>query len=135
MSGPQDYGLRDSLGRLQRNATLVRDQISHDAWRALNALHLDRRWRQPQPPALASWPTREPLDDGIRALNAFAGTEAENMIRNYAWRFLQVGRRIERASRLARLAREVVLGGRSPDDAGNLRLLLELGDSFMTYRS
>jgi uncharacterized circularly permuted ATP-grasp superfamily protein/uncharacterized alpha-E superfamily protein len=135
MFGPQDYGLRDSLGRLQRNATLARDQISHDAWRMLNALHLDRRWRQPPSRALASWPTLELLDDGIRALNAFAGTEAENMTRNYAWRFLQIGRRIERAWHLARLTRELVPGGPSPDDAGSLRLLLELGDSFMTYRS
>jgi uncharacterized alpha-E superfamily protein len=36
---------------------------------------------------------------------------------------------------LARLTRELVLGGPSPDEAGSLRLLLELGDSFMTYRS
>ena len=57
------------------------------------------------------------------------------MTRNYAWRFLQIGRRIERASHLARLTRELVLGGPSPDDAVSLRLLLELGDSFMTYRS
>ena len=40
------YGLRDSLDQLHRTATLVRDQISHDAWRMLNALHIDRRWRQ-----------------------------------------------------------------------------------------
>src|SRR3712207_3706070 len=115
MSGPQDYGLSDSLGRLQRNATLVRDQISHDAWRTLNALHLDRRWRQPGTTALASWPTLELLDDGTRALNAFVGIEAENMTRNYAWRFLHIGRRIERASHLARLARELVLASPSPD--------------------
>ena len=45
-AGP--YALRDSLDQLQRTATLVRDQISHDAWRMLNALHIDRRWRQPR---------------------------------------------------------------------------------------
>ena len=92
----------------------MRDQISHDAWRILNALHLDRRWRQPSSTALASWPTLELLDDGVRALNAFAGTEAENMTRNHAWRFLQFGRRIERALHLARLTRELVLGGPRP---------------------
>jgi uncharacterized alpha-E superfamily protein len=134
MFGPQGHGLRDSLDRMQRAATLVRDQISDDAWRMLNTLHVDRRWRRPAPTAPA-WPALELLDDGIRALNAFLGTEAENMTRNYAWRFLQIGRRIERAWHLARLTRELVLGGPSPEDAGSLRLMLELGDSFMTYRS
>jgi uncharacterized alpha-E superfamily protein len=57
------------------------------------------------------------------------------MTRNYAWRFLQIGRPIERASHLVLLTRELALGGPSPDDAGSLWLLLELGDSFMTYRS
>ena len=51
----------------------------------------------------------ELLDDGIRSLNAFSGTEAENMTRNFAWRFLQIGRRIERARQLAELTRELVV--------------------------
>ena len=116
-------------------ATLVRDQISHDAWRMLNALHIDRRWRQPRRGGLA-WPMLELLDDGIRALNAFSGTEAENMTRNFAWRFLEIGRRIERARQLAELTRELVCGeAAAPENDGSLRLLLELGDSYMTYRS
>ena len=57
----------------------------------------------------------ELLDDGIRALNAFSGTEAENMTRNFAWRFLEMGRRIERARQLAELTRELVAAStRSP---------------------
>lgn len=132
MFDPRPYGLRESLDHLHRTATLVRDQISHDAWRVLNVLHVDRRWRQPRPGSLA-WPTLELLDEGIRALNAFSGTEAENMTRNYAWRLLEMGRRIERAGHLVELTRELVQGPCETD--GSLRLLLELGDSFMTYRS
>ena len=131
-AGP--YALRDSLDQLQRTATLVRDQISHDAWRMLNALHIDRRWRQPRRAGLA-WPLLEQLDDGIRALNAFSGTEAENMTRNFAWRFLEIGRRIERARQLAELTRELICGEAAAENGGSLRLLLELGDSYMTYRS
>jgi uncharacterized circularly permuted ATP-grasp superfamily protein/uncharacterized alpha-E superfamily protein len=128
------YALRDSLEQLHRTATLVRDQISHDAWRMLNAIHVDRRWRQPKGTGLA-WPMLELLDDGIRALNAFSGTEAENMTRNFAWRFLELGRRIERARQLAEFIRALVCAGPEPENDGSLRLLLELGDSFMTYRS
>jgi uncharacterized circularly permuted ATP-grasp superfamily protein/uncharacterized alpha-E superfamily protein len=134
MFEPRAYGLRDSLEHLHRTATQVRDQISHDAWRTLNALHVDRRWRQLPAHSLA-WSTLELLDEGIRALNAFSGTEAENMTRNDAWRFLEMGRRIERAGHLVALTRELALGGADPEGDGSLRLLLELGDSFMTYRS
>jgi uncharacterized circularly permuted ATP-grasp superfamily protein/uncharacterized alpha-E superfamily protein len=135
---PRGYGLRDCLDQLHRTATLARDQISHDAWRMLATLHLDRRWRPAQlRPATA--PAIELLDDGIRALNAFSGTEAENMTRNFAWRFLEMGRRLERAAQLVDLAR-VLLPPRAAADEGarvdaGLHLLLELGDSFMTYRS
>lgn len=134
MYEPRAYGLRDSLDHLQRTATLVRDQISHDAWRMLNALHVDRRWRQRQEGGSTRFGL-ELLDDGIRALNAFSGTEAENMTRNYAWRLLEMGRRIERAGHLVELTREIVQHDSAEEGTGRLRLLLELGDSFMTYRS
>lgn len=134
MFAQRSYGLRDTLDDVHRTATLVRDQISHDAWRMLSALHIDRRWRQPRRGGLA-WPTLELLDDGIRSLNAFSGTESENMTRNYAWRFLQIGRRIERARLLSKLTRELVVNHAAPESDGSLRLLLELGDSYMTYRS
>ncbi len=134
MYAPRAYGLRDTLDEVHRTATLVRDQISHDAWRMLSALHVDRRWRQSRKSRLA-WPTLELLDDGIRYLNAFSGTESENMTRNYAWRFLQIGRRIERARWLAEVTRELVVEHPGRESDGSLRLLLELGDSYMTYRS
>lgn len=128
------YGLRESLDNVHRTATLVRDQISHDAWRTLNALHIDRRWRQP-PTRLLPGPALDLLDDGIRFLGAFNGTEAENMTRNFAWRFLEMGRRLERSSHLVDLVGELALGSHEPEGDGSLRVLLELGDSFMTYRS
>jgi uncharacterized alpha-E superfamily protein len=128
------YGLRDCLDHVHRTATLVREQISNDAWRVLNLLHTDRRWRQP-PRRVLGRATLELLDDGIRALNAFAGTEAENMTRNWAWRFLEIGRRLERAAQLTEFVRLLVCGSPMPEGDGSLRLLLELGDSGMTYRS
>src|SRR5262249_27498190 len=132
------YGLRESLDHLHRTSTLVRGQISHDAWRMLNALHVDRRWREVATRAPMS-ATLDLLDDGVRALNAFSGTEAENMTRNFAWRFLEMGRRLERAVRLVELTQELALEGGAAEQTGStdptLHLLLELGDSFMTYRS
>ncbi len=128
------YGIRDCLDDVHRTATLARDQISHDAWRMLNALHIDRRWREPKGRIIAA-NALELLDEGVRYLNAFSGTESENMTRNFAWRFLEMGRRVERASHLVELTRGLVLQSQDPEADGSLRLLLELGDSFMTYRS
>jgi uncharacterized circularly permuted ATP-grasp superfamily protein/uncharacterized alpha-E superfamily protein len=128
------YGLRETFSQVHRTATLVRDQISHDAWRLLSALHVDRAWRS-RPARVAEWQTADLLEVGLRQLTAFAGTEAENMTRNYAWRFIEMGRRIERAINLVDLLRGLVVGSGEIAASGTLPLLLELGDSSMTYRS
>jgi uncharacterized circularly permuted ATP-grasp superfamily protein/uncharacterized alpha-E superfamily protein len=128
------YGMRETLGHVQRTATLVRDQISHDAWRALAVLFADRAWRQRQEHVVGPG-TLDLLDVGLRQLTAFAGTEAENMTRNFAWRFLEMGRRLERASQMVDLLRGLVPTADEADPPGTLPVLLELADSAMTYRS
>lgn len=128
------YGMRETLGHVQRTATLVRDQISHDAWRALAVLFADRAWRQRQEHVVGP-ATLDLLDVGLRQLTAFAGTEAENMTRNFAWRFLEMGRRLERASQMVDLLRGLIPAATEPEPPGTLPVLLELADSSMTYRS
>lgn len=65
-------------------------------------------------------------------LAAFSGMELENMTRGHAWRFLEVGRRLERGMNLLDLTRAVVrTGGHGP---ATLVPLLEVADSVMTYR-
>jgi uncharacterized alpha-E superfamily protein len=76
----------------------------------------------------------EMLDNAIRSLAAFSGMEMENMTRNHGWRFLDMGRRLERAKHHAGVMRSLLVGG-DPEEDGGLILLLELADSFMTYRS
>jgi uncharacterized alpha-E superfamily protein len=57
------------------------------------------------------------------------------MTRNYSWRFLDMGRRLERALQLIDLI-EALTGTLDGIDEGvALTALLEIGDSFMTYRS
>ena len=76
----------------------------------------------------------EMLDDSIRTLAAFSGMEMENMTRNHGWRFLGMGRRLERTQHLVDLLRSLLTRG-NPTEDGSLILLLELADSTMTYRS
>lgn len=70
----------------------------------------------------------------LRFANAVAGIASENMVRGGARLFLELGRRIERAQAVAA---EVAVALDTPParvEAG-LRLVLELCDSVITYRS
>jgi len=126
-------GLRETIAHLQRVAVLVRDRLSVDAWRTLNEPSLDvATWRAPQTDRLVA--LGDQLSDALQTLSAFSGLQMENMTRNDSWRFLMLGRRIERAHALADMLRALLVdAGESQDVA--LTLLLEVADSFMTYRS
>ena len=69
----------------------------------------------------------------IQYLAAFNGMVMENMTRGYGWRFLDMGRRLERLRAMIQLIQQLAVRG-EPQDDGALELLLELADSTMTYR-
>jgi uncharacterized alpha-E superfamily protein len=126
-------GLLTLLEDLNRTATLVRDRLSIDAWQTLDAPRsLARRFEAKAPleidDALAF------LNEMLRLLAAFNGMQMENMTRSTGWRLLDVGRRVERCEHTAKIVRELVIDG-DPAEDGGLDLLLELGDSAMTYRT
>jgi uncharacterized alpha-E superfamily protein len=67
----------------------------------------------------------------LRKLAGFSGLLHENMYRFAGWRFLEIGRRLERGIQIARtLAR--LTSPKAPD--GALDMMLEIGDSVMTHR-
>src|SRR3954452_13570921 len=68
----------------------------------------------------------------LQELASFAGLAQENMNRAAGWRFLEMGRRVERAINTARFARQF-----AHDEAGNedLDILLSLVDCQITYHS
>ncbi len=123
---------------LGRTASLTRDRLSVDSWRILRGLQPDDFARRP---SLVAPPRRAgigsvlgPLDLGIQRLAAFSGMANENMTRSFGWHFLEMGRRIERSVQTSALL-ESLLDAGDPEDDGSLILLLEIADSFMTYRS
>jgi uncharacterized alpha-E superfamily protein len=69
-----------------------------------------------------------------RFATAVAGVAAENMVRGGGWMFLELGRRIERAQAVAEEA-AIALDQPAPRIEAGLRLVLELCDSAITYRS
>jgi uncharacterized alpha-E superfamily protein len=125
-------GLATVLGNVRRNAEAVRERLSFDMFRILRDLTEVR-----QSSELA--PGRE-TDDALRVLNrliqylaAFNGMVAENMTHGYGWRFLDMGRRLERIRSMMQTVQQLAARGDAHDD-GALELLLELADSTMTYR-
>ncbi len=125
--------LQSTLASLHRTATLARDWLSAEAWRTLGRLHIDVA----RPPATSGYldigDASARVDTGLRLCAAFSGMEMENMTRDYGWRFLDMGRRLERGRHLSRLLRHVLIGTDTETD-GSLALILELADSIMTYR-
>ena len=132
------YGLRESMNHLHRTATLARDRLSVDAWRTLQRLRNESGWRRRRAGLLSGrleiGDVLDLLSDTIRTMAAFSGMEMENMTRNHAWRFVNMGRRLERALDTVLLLRQLLARG-DPEENASLSLLLELADSFMTYRS
>src|SRR6185295_10673946 len=74
------------------------------------------------------------LNETLLSLAAFHGLARENMTRAQAWRFIDIGLRIERAIYLGTLLDSTL---RSPDaeNPSVLEAALEVADSSITYRS
>ncbi|MGE3144568.1 MAG: circularly permuted type 2 ATP-grasp protein [Pseudorhodoplanes sp.] len=110
-------------------ASLIRDRFSPDAWRALTDLAalIDA----PFAPMPAESAIFERIYAALRIIASFSGLAQENMTQLAGWRFLELGRRIERAIVTCRFVRQFGVPG-APE--GSLDALLELADSQITYR-
>jgi uncharacterized alpha-E superfamily protein len=123
-------GLRGALNEVRRLAGAVRDRLSIDTWRILGQLHQDLRLRQGR---VQFEEVLAHLNRLIADLAAFSGMEMENMTRGHGWRFLNVGRRLERSVNLVAILREALAVTPSAG-ASIVEPVLEVADSSMTYR-
>jgi uncharacterized alpha-E superfamily protein len=122
-------GLRATLRSAIFSASHVRDRFSPDGWMALNDL-AKTAGRMAE--------TVAPGDDTARAmgvllrkLTGFSGLVHENMYRFTGWRFLVVGRSVERALGMTATLRALA-DPAAPE--GALDLAVEVGDSVMSHR-
>lgn len=128
-SSRKEDSVRDLLNRLRYNATALRDRLSDDTWRLFNQLERHTRTQATRlkvPEVLAL------LNAVVLDLAAFSGMEMENMTRGHGWRFLDLGRRLERARGLVRLIKATIHP--APRNDAVLGPLLEICDSAMSYR-
>jgi uncharacterized circularly permuted ATP-grasp superfamily protein/uncharacterized alpha-E superfamily protein len=122
-------GLLRSIDRAVYSASQIRDRFSPDGWLALADLQKTGR----------NFAARvKPGDDATRAMTVllrklagFSGLVHENMYRFAGWRFLEIGRRIERGIQIAGVVAWLT---RTDAPEGALEMLLEIGDSVMTHR-
>jgi uncharacterized circularly permuted ATP-grasp superfamily protein/uncharacterized alpha-E superfamily protein len=129
------HGLPHTLDDIHRIASLTRDRLSLEAWRTLNDFYARRRWRAGAMP-MSIGDSLHLIEDGLRVLAAFHGLTHENMTRSFGWSFLDMGRRLSRALNMAELlAAMFATAEPDADESGRLLFVLELADSFITYRS
>lgn len=123
------------VGSVRRVASMVRDLISLDMWRALNGLS-----EFPTDPIVrygSEGPTPADvlhlLDRTVITLAAFGGLAVDSMTRSEGWRFLDMGRKLERALHMIALLKGTLT--RPAEHEGPvLDAVLEVADSGMTYR-
>lgn len=122
-------GVVQTLSSATSAAGHIRDRFSLDGWLALDDLSKT---------VSKMLLTATPGDDMARAMgvllrkiSGFSGLVHENMYRTMGWRFLSIGRSLERASSLTSL-----LAAFTDVDAadGSLDLAVEVADSTMTHR-
>lgn len=113
------------LRRVQETARNVRDRLSIDSSRVIHRLE-DFAYNLSADPL-------ELLDKTLFTLSAFSGLAMESMTRGLGWRFMDMGRRVERAMNQAVLIR-IGLPLVCSDSRNTLEALLEVSDSLMTYR-
>jgi uncharacterized circularly permuted ATP-grasp superfamily protein/uncharacterized alpha-E superfamily protein len=128
----QRRDLEGALGPLvaaaQSAASVIRDRFSPDAWRALT--DLNELIASPLDHLATESTLGERIAAALRIVASFSGLAQENMSQLAGWRFLELGRRIERAIATCRIARQFAFVGTD----GALDALLELADSQITYR-
>ncbi len=113
----------------------AREMLSGDTHRVLSDLRdtLNDLPAQLQPDSLAA--PEEALDPLITSLLALSGLSQESMIRGFGWRFLEMGRRLERTLQTTLLLRALLVPVLD-DDAEEqlLEAALMCGEVLVTYR-
>ncbi|MBH0237802.1 circularly permuted type 2 ATP-grasp protein [Methylobrevis albus] len=131
ISDQKAYGALPRLTRSARYAAaVIRDRLAPDAFQCVT--DLAQQFETIEGRRLTASDAFDEVRRALRLINAFSGLAAENMNRLIGWRFLELGRRIERAAATLRFVQRFAV---EPLSQSALDVMLELGDSQITYRS
>jgi uncharacterized circularly permuted ATP-grasp superfamily protein/uncharacterized alpha-E superfamily protein len=124
-------GLRGMIASVHAFARVLRDRISSDGWRILQEIY-SAVTDVPVDPNRPAARIPELLDNLIERFAAFVGLTGDSMTRGQAWRFLDIGRRVERVDFTARFVSDTLTVPGS--DSVLLEAVLEVMDCSLTYR-
>ncbi|MEO1190710.1 MAG: circularly permuted type 2 ATP-grasp protein [Pseudomonadota bacterium] len=123
--------LASLLAGVERLGEGLRVRLSRDTWELLQEL-LSAPLSEALLPGYGQDRATRLLDELVAKLSALNGLVMENMTRDFGWRFLDMGRRLERGWRITRSI-HAIAGKGEAEREGGLELLLEQADSLMTY--
>ncbi|MEZ5940608.1 MAG: circularly permuted type 2 ATP-grasp protein [Planctomycetaceae bacterium] len=127
----EPLGLANSMSELRRLNASVRDWISPELWQTSQYASEDYFAAAMRTDDFSELLTL--VDRLLFDLAAVSGQVHDGMIRGPAWRFLDIGRRIERATNTAKLLLSTIDAGLI-SQRPMLRAVLEVLDCRMTYR-
>ena len=123
-------GLLDLFDAARGCAGKIRDRFSTDGWHALDDLS-GTAHKLAAGKVTAGDDAARAMSVLLRKLAGFSGLVHENMFRDTGWRFLTMGRALERADNIASLL--VAFADRAAPP-GSLDVAVEVGDSVMIHR-
>ena len=124
----EGQGLTATLQQMYRIASHLRERLSLDNWRLLNQIQ-QQNASDSQTSTLAD--AVSVLDRAMGTLMALSGFALDGMTRDNGWRFMSIGRRLERLQFLC----TVLQHGMGMPPHSSLVWILEVTDSIVTYRS
>jgi len=126
-------GLYSTVQSIHDLARVLRDRISSDAWRIVQAIHRDFTEFELEAGGEQLAGVLDLLNQMVISLAAFTGLVTDSTTRGQSWRFLDIGRRLERAIGVSRLLRYTVVDV-IEDEPSLLEAVLETAESSLTYR-
>ena len=127
-----EHGVAHNIRQTVRVAGAVRDRLSGDNWRVLN--QLSEMLTQRSFPHHGVAEALELIDQAIISLVAIGGLEMAHMTRDDGWRFLSLGRHLERLLFVSQTVADVA-AAETVEHPALLEWLLEVSDSIITYRA
>lgn len=131
LGSDENYGSAFANVRMAYGAaSVIRERLSVDSFKLLGKLEAQLRIDADEIANEAE--AFEIADRALVTLSAISGLAQENVNRVAGWRFLDIGRRVERAINTCRYVRSFAGDAATAND---LDILLDLIDSQITYRS
>ncbi len=125
--------LISTLNAIARSAEKVKERLSVDTWKRVQKVRRVGKDIGHAPLSVTDEDTILLLEHVLDELTSFSGNVMDNMTRSQGWRFMQLGRKIERGISISFLLKSAFQNKQINDDR-LLSYLLIWADSVITYR-